>query len=107
MIEKIPIPICGLILALFSLGNLLNDAHPYLKVICGLFGALFLILILSKLVFYPDSIRKDFKNPVIVSSSGTFSMSLMILSTYLASYMASLAYGVWIFGVDLHILLII
>ena len=107
MIEKIPIPICGLILALFSLGNLLSDTHPYLKAICGVMGTIFLVLILFKLVFHPESIRKDFKNPVIVSSSGTFSMSLMILSTYPASYMASPAYGVWILGVALHILLII
>ncbi|WP_407421133.1 TDT family transporter [Methanobrevibacter sp.] len=107
MIEKIPIPICGLILALFSLGNLLNDIHPYLKVICGLTAGIFLVLILSKLILYPDSIREDFKNPVIVSNSGTFSMSLMILSTYLASFVPGIAYGVWILGVALHILLII
>ena len=107
MIEKIPIPICGLILALLSLGNLLNDTHPYLKVICGLIACIFLILILSKIILYPDSIKKDFKNTIIVSNSGTFSMSLMILSTYLASFMPSVAYGVWILGIALHILLII
>ena len=107
MIEKIPIPICGLILALFSLGNLLNNTHPYLKVICGLTAGIFLVLILSKLILYPESIRNDFKNPIIVSNSGTFSMSLMILSTYLASFIPSVAYGVWILGVALHILLMI
>lgn len=107
MIEKIPIPICGLILALFSLGNLLNDTHPYLKAICGLTAGIFLVLILSKLILYPESIRKDFKNPIIVSNSGTFSMSLMILSTYIASFIPSVAYGVWILGVALHILLMI
>ena len=94
MIEKVPIPICGLILALFSLGNLLNDTHPYFKVICGLTAGIFLVLILSKLVLYPNSIKKDFKNPVIVSNSGTFSMSLMILSTYITSFMPNVAYGV-------------
>lgn len=107
MIEKIPIPICGLILALFSLGNLLNDTNHYLKLICGLTAFIFLILILSKLALYPESIKKDFKNPIIVSNSGTFSMSLMILSTYLASFTPNFAYGVWILGVALHILLII
>ena len=107
MIEKIPIPICGIILALFSLGNLLNDMHPYLKVICGVIGIIFLILILAKLVLYPENIKEDFKNPVIASNSGTFSMSLMILSTYLITFMPKIAYGVWILGVALHILLII
>ena len=82
MIEKIPIPICGLILAFFSLGNLLNDTHPLLKVVCGIIGIILLILILSKLALYPEKIKEDFKNPIIASNSGTFSMSLMILSTY-------------------------
>ena len=107
MIEKIPIPICGLILALFSLGNLLNDYNPYFKVICGTIGEIFLILILAKLILYPGKIKEDFKNPIIASNSGTFSMSLMILSTYLISFMPNFAYGVWILGISLHILLMI
>ena len=107
MIEKIPIPLCGLILAFFSLGNLLNDTHPLLKAICGTIGMIFLILILLKLVIYPEKIRQDFKNPVIASNSGTFSMSLMILSTYLITFIPNIAYGIWILGVALHILLIV
>ena len=107
MIEKIPIPICGLILAFLSLGNLLNDTHPLLKVACGIIGIALLILILSKLVLYPEKIKEDFKNPIIASNSGTFSMSLMILSTYISPFMPSIAYGIWILGVALHILLIV
>ncbi|MDO5861005.1 TDT family transporter, partial [Methanobrevibacter sp.] len=107
MIEKIPIPICGIILALLSLGNLLNDTHPYLKGICALIAIFLLVLILLKLVFYPSEIKKDFKNPVIASNSGTFSMSLMLLSTYLTAFTPSIAYSIWILGVSLHILLMI
>lgn len=107
MIEKIPVPICGLILALLSLGNLLGDIHPYLRVICGATGFAFLILIIAKLILYPEKIAEDFKNPIITSTSGTFSMSLMILSTYVVPFMPTLAYGIWILGVGLHILLII
>lgn len=107
MIEKIPIPICGLILAFLSLGNLLNDTHPILKVACGIIGIALLILILSKLALYPEKIKEDFKNPIIASNSGTFSMSLMILSTYLQPFMPSIAYGIWIIGIVLHISLMI
>lgn len=107
MIEKIPIPICGLILAFLSLGNLLNDTHPLLKVGCGIIGITLLILILSKLALYPKKIKDDFKNPIIASNSGTFSMSLMILSTYISPFMPSFAYAIWILGVALHILLIV
>ena len=107
MIKKIPIPICGLILALFSLGNLLNNTHPILRTICGIAGGIFLVLILTKLVLYPQEIRKDFSNPIIASNSGTFSMSLMLLSTYLAPFIPNVAFGVWILGVALHIMLMI
>lgn len=107
IIERIPIPISGLILSLFSLGNLVQDIHPYLRYIFGCIGAVFLVLMVLKVILYPKSIRNDFKNPVIVSSSGTFSMNLMILSTYLASFMPIFAYGVWICGVALHIMLMV
>lgn len=107
LIRNIPIPVCGLILALFSLGNLTQDIHPYLRWIFGGLGLIFLILILLKIIFYPNDIKQDFKNPVIVSSSGTFSMSLMILSTYTIQFNSTLAYAIWICGIALHILLMI
>ena len=107
IIEKIPIPIAGLLLAVLSLGNLLQDIHPYLKYLFGSIGALILILILLKVALYPESIKEDFKNPIIVSSSGTFSMSLMILSTYLVGFIPTIAYSIWIIGIALHILLMI
>ncbi|MBR2557231.1 MAG: TDT family transporter [Methanobrevibacter sp.] len=107
MIEKIPIPICGVILALLSLGNLLNDYHPYLKMICVGLGVLFIILIVLKLILYPQKIKDDFSNPILTSNSGTFSMSLMLLSTLLSPFIPNVAYSVWILGVGLHILLMI
>ena len=107
MIEKIPLPICGVILALFSLGNLLNDTHPLLKAICATLSMIFLILIISKLILYPEKIKADFQNPILTSNSGTFSMSLMLLSTYLSLFIPNIAFGIWILGVALHILLMI
>ena len=107
LIKNIPIPVCGLILALLSLGNLSQDIHPYLRYLFGSIGIIFLILMVLKIIFYPNSIKEDFKNPVIVSSSGTFSMSLMILSTYIIQFSPSIAYAIWIIGIVLHILLMI
>ncbi|MBE6502725.1 MAG: TDT family transporter [Methanobrevibacter sp.] len=107
LIKNIPIPISGLILALLSLGNLLEGINPYLKYFFGLTGIIFLILIILKVILYPKLIKNDFKNPVIVSSSGTFSMSLMVLSTYPLQFIPSIAYTIWIIGIALHIMLII
>ncbi len=107
IIKNIPIPIAGLILALVSLGNLLNDIHPYLKYLFGTIGLIFLALLLLKVILYPKIIKNDLKNPIILSSSGTFSMSLMVLSTYLIPFIPLLGYSVWIIGIVLHLLLII
>lgn len=107
LIKNIPIPVCGLILALLSLGNLTQDIHPSLKILFGGIGLIFLILIILKLILYPNDIKDDFKNPVIVSSSGTFSMSLMILSTYIIQFNSTIAYTLWMIGIILHILLMI
>ena len=107
LIKKLPIPVSGLFLASLSLGNLLQNIHPSLRFLFGAIGIIFLILILLKVVLYPQLIKDDFKNPVIASSSGTFSMSLMILSTYLMPFMPGISYTIWIMGIVLHILLII
>lgn len=107
LVKNIPIPICGLVLALLSLGNLTQDIHPALKLIFGGVGLIFLILIILKLVLYTNDITDDLKNPVIATSSGTFSMSLMILSTYIIQFNPTIAYTIWIIGIALHILLMI
>lgn len=107
IIKKLPIPAAGLILALLSLGNLVQDINPYLRYLLAAIGVLFLILLILKVILYPQDIRNDFKNPVIVSSSGTFSMSLMLLSTYVIEFMPNIAHALWIIGIALHIMLMI
>ena len=107
ILRKLPIPISGLILAILSLGNLLQAHNPNFKLICGIVGVIFIIMLVFKVFFYPGDVKKDLSNPIILSNSGTFSMALMILSTYINTFNGTLALGVWILGVALHILLII
>ncbi len=107
IIRKLPIPVCGLILAILSLGNLLYVYNPNFKLICGTVGVIFIIMLVLKLLLYPGEVKSDLSNPIILSNSGTFSMSLMILSTYVNTFNGDLALCVWILGVALHILLII
>ncbi len=107
LIKQLPLPACGLILATLSLGNLLQDIHPYARYLFGTIGTILMILIILKVISYPQDIRNDFKNPIILSSCGTFSMSLMLLSTYLIQFIPSIAYTIWIIGIVLHILLMI
>ena len=107
IVEKIPLPICGLILALISLGTLTEEINVVFKYAFGLIGVIFLILIILKIIIYPKKVGIDLKNPVILSSFGTFSMTLMILSTYFISYSSTFAYALWICGITIHILIMI
>lgn len=106
-VKNVPLPVSGLILALFSLGNLLQDQNPDVKYLFGTLGAILLVLLVLKIIKYPDDVKNDFKNPVIASSFGTFSMSLMLLSTYTIGFIPSISYTIWIIGLALHILLMI
>lgn len=83
IIEKLPIPISGLILAILSLGNLLQVYNPNFKLVCGVVGFILIFMLVLKLILYPNEVRNDLSNPIILSNSGTFSMALMILSTYI------------------------
>ncbi|MBQ1781937.1 MAG: TDT family transporter [Methanobrevibacter sp.] len=107
LIKQLPIPISGLILALVSTGILLQDINPYLKYIFGTIGVILIISLMLKVILYPGEVKNDLKNPIILSSSGTFSMSLMLLSTYFTGFSSSFAFAMWIIGVALHILLMI
>ena len=107
IIKRLPIPVSGLILAILSLGNLLQVYSSNFRLICGIFGCILIIMVLLKLIFYPQNVRDDLSKPVILSNSGTFSMALMVLSTYINSFSGDLALSIWILGVALHILLII
>ena len=107
ILKKLPIPVSGLILAILSLGNLLQDYNPNFKLICGIVGVIFIFMLFLKLFLYPGDVKSDLSNPIILSNSGTFSMALMILSTYVNSFNGALALSVWILSVALHILLIV
>ena len=97
VIKRVPIPICGVALALLTLGNLLQSYGEWLRQICGSLAVIFLILLLIKGVNYTDIIKQDLKNPIQASVISTLPMALMILSGYLKSVM------VWRIALCIHI----
>lgn len=92
MIKKVPVPLCGVMLGTAALGNLLQSYSEGIRQVCGLFAALLLILILAKLICFPQMIKEDMKNPIMASVAGTGSMALMILSTYAKPWIGQAAY---------------
>lgn len=108
VIRKIPIPICGVILGMFSLGNMLGTYSEIVRVICGIIGTVLGMLFIISVAADFDKFRQGLKNPVMASVFGTFPMALMLFSTYLLPYSGqTAAEAVWIIAIGLHIFMII
>lgn len=107
MIKKLPLPISGLMLSMAAVGNLLLSYGSIYRSIFGIMASFVLILLLAKVLVMPKALKEGFENPVIASVIPTFSMSLMLLSTYAKPYAPSAAFYLWLFGVVLHCILIV
>ncbi|CAH2212728.1 TDT family transporter [Tepidibacter aestuarii] len=106
IINKLPIPISGLMLALAALGNLVVSYGAIYKNIFGLISFTLLILLILKLILRPHVITESLENPVVASVAPTFSMGLMLLSTYINKYFPSVSFFIWILGLLIHFLLL-
>lgn len=107
IIKKLPVPIVGLMLALAAAGNLVLSYGEIYRNIFGALSAIILLLILAKIIMFPKAISEALDNPVVASVFPTLSMGIMLLSTYLKPFTSSIAFGMWIIGLVLHIILII
>lgn len=107
VIQKAPIPLCGVALGTAALGNLLQDMSEAVRMVCGAIAGLLLIVILLKLTLFPAAIKEDMKNPIMACVAGTFPMALMILSTYLQPMIGRAAFFLWAAAILLHVILMI
>ena len=106
-IKKVPIPLCGVMLGVAALGNLLQSYSKSIRYGCGIIAGFLLILILLKLILFPGTVKEDLGNPVMASVAATFPMALMILSTYVKPLIRQAAFYIWSFSIILHIILIL
>lgn len=102
IIKKIPIPIAGLILALATTGNLLEDIHINIKYAYGITALILSVLLLLKILFYSKSVIEDLKNPLILTVFPTFFMAIMVLATYIAGISFQTAFILWLCAVLFH-----
>lgn len=107
VIKKVPLPIAGLMLALAATGNLVLSYGSIYRNVFGLVSLVVFMLLVAKILIYTKSVGEKLKNPVIASVSPTFSMGMMILSTYIKPYFPLGAYIIWVLGLLIHCGLII
>ena len=107
VIQKVSIPVCGVMLGTAALGNLLQSYSEGIRYVCGAFSAFLLVLVLLKLILFPGKVKEDLGNPIMASVAGTFPMSLMILSTYVKPFIGQVSFYIWALAIALHLALII
>ena len=105
-IQKLPVPMAGLMLALAALGNLLQSYSESVRLFFGILSAVLALFLAAKAILCFDGIRKDLQNPVIASVAPTFSMGLILLAGYLVKLSAPVAFALWIAAIALHWLFI-
>lgn len=105
--KKVPVPLCGVMLGFAALGNLLQSYGEGIRWACGIVAAFLLVLVLLKLICFPQMVKEDLQNPIMASVAGTFPMALMLLSTYVKPFIGQAALYIWYFAIALHIVLII
>lgn len=103
IIKNLPLAITGLILAILSLGKIYTDFSSIFFII----GSILIFLVLLKLVLHFDAFHNELNNLIALSTFGTFSMALMLFSTYIKTLLMplskSIAFGIWILGIIIHL----
>ena len=106
-LKRYPIPIAGLILALFALGNLLQSYDPRIRLALGGIAAVLYVIYLLKLVVLNTKLKEPLENPVAASVLPTFTMATMLLGGYVKPYAPSIGVALWYAGLIGHALLIL
>ncbi len=106
-LKRYPIPIAGLILALFALGNLVQSFSNEARLALGVIGLILYIPYLLKVLILNAKLSEPLSNPVAASVFPTFTMATMLLAGYVKPYCPECASIIWYAGVIGHALLIV
>ncbi|KAA9301269.1 MULTISPECIES: TDT family transporter [Aerococcus] len=107
-LKRQPFAMSGLILALATLGNLLQSYGTGLRLVLGAFAWILFILYTVNLFLSFSSLKEEMQAPLPASVFPTYPMALMILSTYLNPLLKlplGLAEGIWYFALIFNLLL--
>ena len=97
----------GVMLGCAAMGNLLQSYSEEIRYLFGAISFLIFMLLLFKAVLYPNAVKEDLKNPIMMSVSATFPMGAMLLSVYIKPLFSSVAIIFWFLAIALHLLLIL
>ena len=104
-LEKYPLPIAGLALGMAALGNSLRSYGEIYRNILGIISFIIIFLLTIKILMNFEGFKETMSNPVISGSFATYSMAIIILSSYISNKSIGIIF--WYIGIIIHIALII
>lgn len=107
MLKKYPIPIAGLILAIFALGNLLQSYGDPIRNVIGAVGFILYAIYIIKLIVLKNGVKEQLENPLIGSVFLTITMATMLFATYVKPLSPTIGLFIWWIGVIGHIVLLL
>jgi exfoliative toxin A/B len=75
--------------------------------LCSICSCILVVILCLKWLLGKEQFQKDMSNAVLASVFGTYSMALMVLSGFIASYSYEAGYLLWLAGVGIHVMLIV
>lgn len=114
-IKNLPVSLFGSVMSIAGLSlawrlagksyGFTSAAPDYIGLVALLVFALLCVSYLAKYLRHPEVVRFEFAHPVLGSFFGTVGISILLLSSVLGSYSASLQLVVWLVGVVITLLL--
>lgn len=107
LMNKISVPIAGLMLSLTAAGNLVSYHGIIFKILLGILAFVILLLLIIKIITNHKHIEEDLNNPAVSGVISTFPMGIMVLSAYINPFLPNAAYAMWITGIVAQITIMI
>ena len=86
LLKKLPIPIAGLILSMFALGNLLQSYSNVVILCIGGVALILYIIFVLKIVVLNSKLKTVLDNPVAASVLLTITMATILISSSMQSH---------------------
>ena len=106
-IKRYPVPIAGLVLALFILGDAVGYYGEWLRLVIGAVALVLYLPYLGRLAFLRQDPKGPLEDPVTASRLPAITMATLFLAGYAARCSSALGAGIWYAGLGGHILFLL
>jgi len=106
-VKKVPVALSGVMLGTFSLGNLMQLNGLGFRYLFGGIASVLLLMMIQKIVCYPQAFWEEIKNPIPGSVLATLPMSISLFAGYLEPFNQAIACVIWYLAMILHLAVMI